>query len=91
MAVDILKLLLKTTWFGHKTKLVGHVPQCAPPWLRHWVFLITFESHYIVNTVNCSMHIYRLHIGMYRIPCIAHDYSLEWVIFMVQLLGLMLC
>ena len=20
---------------GHNTKLVGHVLQCAPPWLRH--------------------------------------------------------
>ena len=20
---------------GHKTKLVGNVPQCAPPWLHH--------------------------------------------------------
>ena len=22
---------------GHNAKLVGRVPQCAPPWLRHWV------------------------------------------------------
>ena len=21
---------------GHNAKLVGRVPQCAPPWLRHW-------------------------------------------------------
>ena len=21
---------------GHYTKLVGHVPHLAPPWLRHW-------------------------------------------------------
>ena len=26
----------KKNLVGHKIKLVGHVPQCAPPWLRHW-------------------------------------------------------
>ena len=35
MAVAIFKLLLKNL-VGHKTKLVGPVPQCAPPWLCHW-------------------------------------------------------
>ena len=35
MVVAIFKLLLQNNLVGHKTKLVGPVPQCAPPWLRH--------------------------------------------------------
>ena len=35
VAVAIFELLLKNSLVGHKTKLVGPVPQCAPPWLRH--------------------------------------------------------
>ena len=36
VAIVIFKLLLKISILvGHKAKLVGHVPQCAPPWLRH--------------------------------------------------------
>ena len=40
MVVAIFKLLLKNNLVGHKTKLVGPVPQCAPPWLRHCVHLL---------------------------------------------------
>ena len=31
VAVAIFKFLLKNNLVGHKTKLVGHVPECAPP------------------------------------------------------------
>ena len=37
VAVAIFKFLLKNNLVGHKTKLVGHVSQCAPAWLRHWM------------------------------------------------------
>ena len=39
---------------GHKTKLVGPVPQCAPPWLRHCLVLTEPAAMNVMNLLQDS-------------------------------------
>ena len=43
----------QTKLVGHKAKLVGDVPQCAPRWLRHWAYTYVF-NHRAIFTIKMS-------------------------------------
>ena len=42
---NIISNSLAKNLVGHNAKLVGRVPQCAPPWLRHWSMCNVTRTH----------------------------------------------